>query len=232
MSPLQGDTFEPLNLRAERFLWQNRSVPGLLWRLLKYGFVFSLGLFLGVFLFYQLANFIRDNEPFGYRLSYRFGKVAYDKYVDKLDKFSFLFPQQDVIEASEGATKRFGKDYLAGFKEKSDPRVGCEVRKGGLKIDMDRDEETISRGLVQYFGLDKGDAKVTRAEKVAIDPGQRPAFQLNFNKVDPTGAVVAVNQLLVPRGNDVYLLICGAGKAYFDKFAPDFAVFFNSFRFE
>lgn len=201
-------------------------------RLLKYGTVFTFGLFLGAFLFYQLANFIRDNEPFNYRLTYRFGKVGYNRYIDKPDKFSFLFPQRTILEASEGATKRYGKDYLAGFKEEADPRIGCEVRKGGLKIDMSRDEETISRGLTQYFGLDKGGAKVTRAGKVVLGPQQLPAFQLNFNKVDPTEAMVTVNQILIPRGGDVYLLICGAGKAYFNQFAPDFAVFFNSFGFE
>lgn len=205
---------------------------GLFFRLFKYGLVFFLGLALGAFLFYQLANFIRDNEPFNYRLSYRFGKMAYDKYVDKLDKFSFLFPQQAVIEASEGATKRFGKDYLAGYKEKNDPRIGCEVRKGGLKVDLESDESTLGGELIKYFGLDKAGAKVTRAEKVTLNLNQLPAFQLNFNKIDPTGAVVAVNQILIPRGKETYLLICGAGKAYFDKFAPDFAAFFNSFRFE
>lgn len=205
---------------------------GFSFRLLKYGTVFFLGLALGAFLFYQLANFIRDNEPFGYRLNYRFGKAAYDKYVDKLDKFSFLFPRDNVLEASEGATRRFGKDYLAGFMEKSDPRIGCEVRKGGLKVDLESDESVLGGELIKYLGLDKAGAKVTRAEKVTLDHNQLPAFQLNLNKIDPTGAVVAVNQILIPRGKETYLLICGAGKAYFGQFAPDFAAFFNSFRFE
>lgn len=203
----------------------------LLFRLLKYGTVFTIGLILGAFLLYQFANFLRDNEPFGYRLTYRLGKVAYDKYVDKLDKFSFLFPRDNVLEASEGASKRFGKDYLAGFKEKNDPRIGCEVRKRSRPLDLERDEAEIGRELAAEFGKGALGFRVGRAEKVLL-PANLPAFQFNFNFTDPLGAVTAINQVLVPKGKETYLLICGAGRAYFDEFAPDFAVFFNSFRFE
>ncbi len=195
----------------------------------KYFLTLLLGAALGVLIFYELINFVRDNEPFSYRLNYDLRKITYNRYVDKLDKFSFLLSTDYDLDAATESAKMFGKDYLVGFKAKDDPRIGCEVRKRDSSLDLSRDEDVLTRDLAASPRANK--AKFISSGKVTLNSGL-PAFQYNFNFIDPLGAVTAINQVSVPKENKTYLLLCGAGQAYFDKFAPDFAVFFNSFKFE
>lgn len=194
------------------------------------GMILAVGIGLGAVGFYAAVTFVRDAEPFGYRLNYTLKKIEKSKYLDKLDQFSFLFSQDYEIDAATVSAKRYGPDYLVGFKDKNDPRIGCEVRKREPGLDLTKSDGEIARELTAQFGKESPNYKVTRAEKVSLNG--RDAFQFNFNFPDPLGAAIAVNQVLIPQDKKTYLLMCGAGKAYFDQFAADFALFFNSFRFE
>lgn len=193
--------------------------------------IFILGGLTCAGVFYAVVSILRDVEPFGYRLNYSLKKIERSKYLDKIDNFSFVFSKEFEIDASTESAKRYGKDYLVGFKDKNDPRIGCEVRKRSQKLDLNLSDDEIKRDLVLQFGKDADKFKVTRAEKVTLEKGL-PAFQFNFSFLDPLAATAAINEVLIPKGNDTYLLMCGAGKSYFDKFTPDFALFFNSFKFE
>ncbi len=199
--------------------------------LLTYTLVLTLGALLGALIFYLVINFVRDNEPFNYRLDYNLRKVAYNRYLDKVDKFSFLFANDYELDAATDSAKRYGKDYLAGFKANNDPRIGCDVRKRDFKLDLSLSDEQVTKDLTKLFGAGAAGFKVIDGAAVTTNTGL-PAFQFNFNFTDPLNATMAVNQLLIPKDNQTYVLICGAGQAYFDKFASDFSVFFNSFRFE
>ncbi len=190
----------------------------------------SGGLFAAA-IFYFTVNFIRDNEPLGYRLKYDFNKVAYSRYVDKPDKFSFLFTNDYDLDASTESAKKYGRDYLVGFKARDDSRIGCEVRKRPLKMDLSRDDTLLTQEMTALFGQGVLGFKPISSGQVLLNSGL-PAFQFNFNFTDPLRATASINQIMVPKGDQVYLLMCGAGKAYFSKFASDFAVFFNSFQFE
>lgn len=199
--------------------------------LLKTFVIFILGGLSCAGIFYVVVSILRDAEPFGYRLNYSLKKIERNKYLDKIDNFSFVFSKDFEMDASTQSAQRYGKDYLVGFKDKNDPRIGCEVRKRSQKLDLSLLDDEIRRDLVSQFGKDAAKFKVNRAEKVTLEKGL-PAFQFNFSFIDPLAAVAAVNEVLIPKGNETYLLMCGAGRAYFDKFAPDFALFFNSFKFE
>lgn len=198
---------------------------------LKIFLVFILGGLAGAGIFYVVVSILRDAEPFGYRLNYSLKKIERSKYLDKIDNFSFVFSKDFEMDASTQSAQRYGKDYLVGFKDKNDPRIGCEVRKKSQKLDLSLSDEEIKKDVISQFGKASDKFKVNRAEKVTLEKGL-PAFQFNFSFLDPLDSVAAINEVLIPKGNETYLLMCGAGKAYFDKFAPDFVLFFNSFRFE
>lgn len=199
-------------------------------KIIKYLIVFLLGLAVGAFAFYQIISFVKNAEPLGYRLDYSLSKVTYSRYSDSVNNFTFLFGNTFDLDESSESAKKYGKTFLVGFKDKTDSRVGCDVRRENQALDLSQSTESLTQSLASQFGQGGEGVKILRAAKVETGQGL-PAFQLNFNFLDPLGAVTTINQVVVPQKSGTYFLICGAGTAYFDKFAKDFSTFFNSFGF-
>ena len=153
-------------------------------------------------------------------------------YADPSGVFSFRYMPQFVIEkdTDESLIKRYGLDYIVGFRHTYDPRIGCEIRKNDGSFSLDLPEQDISWKLVTQYSKDTKEFSLVRSGKVVLQ-GNMSAFQFSFTFVDPLDATMLIHQVFIPHGKDMYLLTCGSGRAYSEKFESDFETFFSSFVF-
>lgn len=153
-------------------------------------------------------------------------------YADPSGVFSFRYAPQFVIEkdSEDVLKKKYGNDYVVGLRHVDDPRIGCEVRKDSGAISLSLSEKDISQKLVTQYSKDTMGFSLVRSGKVSLQKNI-PAFDFRFTFIDPLLATMLIHQVFVPRGTNMYLLTCGAGRAYSEKFESDFETFFSSFVF-
>jgi hypothetical protein len=139
-------------------------------------------------------------------------------------KFSFL----DRYGLDNDEKKKFGSDYVIGFKLPSDPQTGCDIRKTDSRLDMSKKDDQISAAVNKQLESASRDFVLLSQKTLLID-GEK-SWKSDFTMSDPTGSTIRIEQILVSRGQEGYAIICGSQELLFERVSPDFGYFISSIR--
>jgi hypothetical protein len=165
---------------------------------------------------------------FGWRGTLNISKIVTKNYTNYAPSFSFKYP--DIFEIDSNQDAKYGKTYVVGIKLKTDNRTGCDIRLGGPEINFSSTDEQIIKEIADPIREKSKDFKLIEAKKTKFS--NLDAFKFSFSFLDPIGARVRLDQVLVSSQNNRYIIICGAGEYQHSFFARDFDVFLNSLKFE
>ena len=181
-----------------------------------------------IFVAWKTVQKFSDTGLFGYRSSVYLEKVKFEKYSHSGPDFSFQYPDHYVFD--DDADKKFGADYLAGFRLKSDQRTGCDMRHNLVGLNFSKSDAEITSALEKELSKNAQDFKLLSAKRINI--GGEPAFRTEFSFTDPIASTVRLSQNIVSHDGQNYLIVCGTGDYQYKFFQKDFDAFFQSFRWE
>ena len=153
--------------------------------------------------------------------------IQYEKHSQDNPTFSFLFSKKFVYDDDQ--QKKYGADYLGGFHLQADQRTGCDVRLSTVGINFAKNDQEINDAISKDLSSHvKGFANYS-AKRIKMD-GQ-DAMVTEFTLTDPLSNTLHLKQVMVSKGGDSYLLVCGSGQSQYDFYKDDFSEFIGSFRF-
>lgn len=164
-------------------------------------------------------------EIFGWRLDAKLTKVNYREYNHVAPDFSFRYP--DYFQTDEDSQHKYGDNYLAGFKLKSDQRTGCDARTASAGINFKKSDQEIQAALANELSQNAKDFRLVSSGRMKI--GGEDAYLMSFSFTDPIGSTARLTQIMTSHAGENYLLICGTGDYQYQFFSRDFDNFFKSF---
>jgi hypothetical protein len=164
-------------------------------------------------------------EILGWRLDAKLTKVNYREYNHVAPDFSFRYP--DYFQTDDDSQHKYGDNYAAGFKLKSDQRTGCDVRTASAGINFKKSDQEIQAALVKELSQNAKDFKLLSSERMKI--GGEDAYLVSFSFTDPIGSTARLSQIMTSHAGENYLLICGTGDYQYQFFSRDFDNFLRSF---
>ncbi|MFA5994161.1 MAG: hypothetical protein WC823_04335 [Parcubacteria group bacterium] len=182
-------------------------------------------LFLTIIILVILAFFVVANRS-GWRVDWSVQKVNYLKYSHIGPDFSFRYP--DYFHLDTDVEKRFGTDYIAGFKLRTNQGTGCDVRYNSFGLNFQKSDQEIQAAIEKDLSQTAKEFHLISSKRLQVDGEQ--AFLVEFDFLDPTGDTVRLAQMLTSHAGMDYALICGTGEYQYKYFQRDFADFFSNFR--
>lgn len=170
---------------------------------------------------------LSKNDIGGWRLNFSLDKVEINDYSDFNSSIRFAYPVLFEIDLDEG--KKYGPDYIAGIKLKTDERTGCDVRTGGPDLDFSKSKNELSEEITGPIKERAQDFNLIAEEKIKI--GGEDAYKVSFSFLDPIGARIRLDQIFTKNDDKKYFMICGAGEYQYDFFEKDFRIFYDSINF-
>lgn len=177
---------------------------------------------LGIYAFYNLSK----KDLFGWRLNFNFTKAEIKTYKSVFPVFSFKYPK--IFELDLDQDKKYGNAYISGIKLTTDSRTGCDIRRGGPKLDFSKLNQSLLDETIGPIKERTTEFRLFESEKTNI--GGRQAFFISFSFLDPIGARVRLDQFFL-EGQESYMIICGTGEYQYAFFEKDFQIFYNSLDF-
>lgn len=162
----------------------------------------------------------------GWRFDWSVQKINYLKYEHIAPDFSFRYP--DYFQFDGDKEKKFGADYIAGFRLKTDQRTGCDLRFNSFGLNFSKSDQEIEDAIKN--DLSKSVKEFNLIETKRIKFGGEDAFAVDFTFLDPIGNRTRLTQIMVSYNKANYLAICGTGEYQYKFFQKDFADFFESFQ--
>lgn len=168
----------------------------------------------------------RAQQQDGMRFFWKLEKVDYRQYRHLGPNFSFAYPDYYVID--EDAEKKFGADYLAGMRLKTDRRTGCDIRNNPFGLNFSKSDDEIRTALEKDLSASAKEFRSISADRIRIDG--EDAFELEFSFTDPINDRVRLSQTIVSHGGGNYMIVCGTGEYQYPFFQDDFDDFYSKIR--
>ena len=172
---------------------------------------------LAFFIFFQFGN---------WRLNWSLQKINYQTYNHIGPDFSFHYPDYYQFDGDE--SKKFGDQYLGGFKLKTDQRTGCDLRINPFGLNFAKSDSEIENAIKNDLSKSAKEFKLISSQRTKI--GNEEAFQIDFTFLDPTNNTVRLSQVLMSHAGTGYMMVCGTGEYQYQFFQKDFEEFFKNFR--
>ena len=184
-------------------------------------------LFIMIGILILLAFFVVVNRS-GWRFDWSLQKINYLKYSHIGPDFNFRYP--DYYHFDTDAEKRFGTDYLAGFKLRTDQRTGCDIRYNSFGLNFQKSDNEIQEAIENDLAKNTKEFFLIKGKRTKFSG--EDAFLMDFTFLDPTGNTVRLTQILTSSGGSDYLIVCGTGEYQYKYFQRDFNDFFENFQWE
>jgi hypothetical protein len=184
-------------------------------------------LFLMIVILIFLAFVVVANRS-GWRLEWSLQKINYLKYNHIGPDFNFRYP--DYFHFDADTEKRFGQDYIAGFKLKTDQRTGCDLRYNSFGLNFQKSDKEIQEAIEKDLSQNAKEFTLINGKRTKF--GGEDAFLAEFSFIDPTGNLVRLSQILTSHGGADYLAVCGTGDYQYKYFQKDFYDFYENFQWE
>jgi len=177
-----------------------------------------------VYFAYRLSR----EDLFGWRLNFSLSKVETNDYQGISPTIAFNYPR--IFEIDIDANKKYGKNYVAGIKLKTDDRTGCDIRLGGPELDFSKTAEELANEIVNPIKEKASNFQLLEKSKIKV--GGRDALKVSFSFLDPIGARVRLDQIFTENNGEKFMIICGTGEYQYAFFQKDFNLFYSSINFE
>jgi hypothetical protein len=184
-------------------------------------------LFVMIGILILLAFFVVANRS-GWRLDWSLQKINFLKYNHIGPDFNFRYP--DYFHFDADAEKKFGTDYIAGFKLITDQRTGCDLRYNSFGLNFQKSDEEIQKAIESDLKKNAKEFRAIKGQRMKF--GGDDAYLLDFSFLDPTGNTVRLAQVLTSHAGADYLVVCGTGEYQYKYFQKDFQDFFENFQWE
>lgn len=171
---------------------------------------------------------LSQKDLFGWRLNFSLDKVETSDYHGFAPTIAFLYPR--IFETDLDPENRYGKDYLAGIKLRTDERTGCDIRTSGPDLDFAKSADELAEKIVGPIREKASDFQLIEKRKTKI--GGRDALKVSFSFRDPIGARIRLDQIFTANEGVRYMIICGTGEYQYAFFEKDFRLFYDSINFE
>lgn len=188
----------------------------------------KIGLISLIVLLGMAGSLITKKDLLGLRVIFDVERIKYQKYSHIGPDFSFQYPDYYVFDGDE--EKKFGNDYLAGFRLRTDRRTGCDVRTSAAGLNFKKNDEEIKKALVNDLSRTAKNFSLINSGRTTI--GGNEAFSLEFTFVDPLGNNLRLFQTMTTNKGGHYLLVCGTGDYQYRFFARDFEKFLETFKWQ
>lgn len=184
-------------------------------------------LFLLIAVLIFLAFLVVANRS-GWRFVWSLQKINYLTYDHIGPDFNFRYP--DYYHFDSDSEKRFGQDYIAGFKLRTDQRTGCDIRYNPFGLNFQKSDEEIQKAIEDDLAKTAKEFTLIKGQRMKLDGDD--AFLTDFSFLDPTGNTVRLAQVLTTHAGADYLMVCGTGEYQYKFFQRDFSDFFENFQWE
>ena len=141
---------------------------------------------------------------------------------------SFSYSSRYQLDSDE--EKRFGENYIIGFKLPGDPRTGCDLRLTDVRLNMGKGDAEISAAVNGQLASAAKDFKPLSSERIGV--GGEEGLRTDFTMKDPIGATIFMRQVLVSHGERGYVIACGAQESLFEYLSSDFDDFISSIKWK
>jgi len=174
------------------------------------------------------AYLLSERDIFGWRLNFSLDKVEMSEYQSFDPNISFL--HASIFEVDLDTDNKYGPDYIAGIKLKTDERTGCDIRMGGPDLDFSKSNSELNSLTINPIKERAQDFNLINQGKIKV--GGEEAYKVSFSFLDPIGARIRLDQIFTSNREKNFFIICGAGEYQYDFFKKDFEIFYNSIGFD
>lgn len=165
-------------------------------------------------------------KPMGVRFHAPIERVKFQEAKHENPGFAFKYSEKYSYDGDQ--QKKYGADYLGGFHLINDDRTGCDVRRNEVGINFSKSDQEINEAVSKDLAAQvKGFAEFSGKR---IKLGKSDAYVSNFLLTDPLGNTLHIQQTLVSKDGQNYILVCGSSQAQYEYFQQDFQDFLDSFR--
>ena len=174
-----------------------------------------------------LAFFVYFQKA-GWRLDWSVQKINYQKYSHIGPDFSFHYP--DYYQFDGDTDKKFGDQYIAGFRLKTDQRTGCDLRYSSFGLNFQKSDMEIQNAIKADLSKSIKGFNLLSVKRIKF--GAEDAFLAEFNFLDPTNNTMRLSQTLTSHAGADYIVVCGTGDYQYKYFQKDFKNFSDTFTWE